>query len=137
MHATLILKTSDGTERRFPLRRSTNVIGRDQRCDIRVPVPTVDDRHCEIRFDSSTVELVDLATTHGTYRNGERVERAHLASDDELQIGPARFVVQLEPAREFEPRLDIPGAESVDIVTTPRGRPAAAGEVDQTTEPAE
>jgi pSer/pThr/pTyr-binding forkhead associated (FHA) protein len=40
------------------------------------------------------LEVRDLESTNGTYINGERIERALLASGDTLQVGRAELIAQ-------------------------------------------
>lgn len=96
MKACLILVTADGRRREFPIRKPKVVIGRELRCDLRIALPSVEARHCEIHFDERNLELVDLKSNGGTYHNGERVERAVLASNDQLKVGSTTFVVHIE-----------------------------------------
>ncbi|MHC4447561.1 MAG: FHA domain-containing protein, partial [Planctomycetota bacterium] len=79
MSIWLIMRTADGTERPFPLAKPRTVIGRDTRCDVRIALPAVDDRHCELIHDGKNLTLNDLGSTTGTFHNGARVEQAVVA----------------------------------------------------------
>ena len=101
MRLLLGMVTADGGERTFPLAGDRTVLGRDTRCDLRVAVPTVSSRHCEIvTGDGGALVLNDLGSETGTFHNGSRVERAELSTDDRFTIGSVTFVVRAEPARE-------------------------------------
>jgi len=93
----LVMQATDGRERTFAVRKATTVIGRETTCDVRVPVPTVSQRHCQITLDGSELRLVDLQSERGTYLNGLRVQQARLAHQDTLTIGPVTFIVRMEP----------------------------------------
>ncbi len=90
----LAMKTADGGERSFPITKRRTIIGRDTRCDLRIAVPTVAERHCEILLDGDIAEIHDLDSFTGTYRNGDRVDRAILDVNDKLTIGPSTFVLR-------------------------------------------
>ncbi len=90
----LAMKTADGDERSFPITKQRTIIGRDSRCDLRIAVPTVAEKHCEILLDGDVAEVHDLDSYTGTFRNGDRVDRAILDVNDRLTIGPATFVLR-------------------------------------------
>jgi len=92
----LAMLTADGRERRFDLDRARLVLGRDSRCDLRVAVPTVSLRHCEITVDGASVILRDLGSGTGTFHNGARIEQADLAAEDSVTIGPVTFVLRAD-----------------------------------------
>ena len=89
----LAMTMADGDERSFPITKRRTVIGRDSRCDVRIAVPTVAEQHCEILLDGEIAEVHDLDSYTGTFRNGNRVDRAILDVNDQLTIGPATFVL--------------------------------------------
>ena len=90
----LAMKTADGDERSFPITKRRTIIGRDTRCDLRIAVPTVAEKHCEILLNGDVAEVHDLDSSTGTFRNGDRVDRAILDVNDRLTIGPATFVLR-------------------------------------------
>lgn len=90
----LAMTTADGDERSFPLTKRRTVIGRDSRCDLRIAVPTVAEQHCEILLDGEIAEVHDLDSYTGTFKNGDRVDRAILDVNDRLTIGPTTFVLR-------------------------------------------
>jgi pSer/pThr/pTyr-binding forkhead associated (FHA) protein len=85
----------DGGERTFAVQKQTIVIGRETTCDVRVPVPSVEQKHCQITIEDGLVKCIDLRSERGTFHNGNRVEQATLVHDDTLTIGPVTFVVRL------------------------------------------
>ncbi len=91
----LVMHANEGTERSFAMQKPTIVIGRETTCDVRVPVPTVSQKHCQIHLDGDRMKLVDLHSEHGTYHNGNRVEEATLVHEDTLTIGPVTFTVRV------------------------------------------
>ncbi len=96
MRLCLAMPTADGGERRFKLKRQRMVLGRDTRCDLRVSVPSVAMRHCEIVLESGVLRVYDLGSDGGTLHNGTRVAQAVLAPNDVLTVGPVKFVIRTE-----------------------------------------
>jgi pSer/pThr/pTyr-binding forkhead associated (FHA) protein len=94
MKLCLAMETAGGDERCFPIDRSPLVLGRDTRCDLRLAVPSVSARHCEIVRDANTLYIKDLASETGTFHNGVRVQRANLEANDKVTIGPVTFVIR-------------------------------------------
>lgn len=98
----LVMRTTDGEERRFALDKPRILIGRESRCDVRIPIPAVDQRHCEIVFDEGDLRLTDLDSARGTYHNGERVDSAVLQHADELTIGPVTFTIRAQQVEDAD-----------------------------------
>lgn len=95
MELELVIRNRDGVERSFPIRAERTVIGREMRCDVRVPLPSVADRHCEIVVTGDAARLVDLGSEGGTFRNGDRIEQAtELRADDRFTVGSVTFEVR-------------------------------------------
>jgi pSer/pThr/pTyr-binding forkhead associated (FHA) protein len=115
MKLCLAMEIAGGSERCFPIDRSPLVLGRDTRCDLRLAVPSVSARHCEIVEDANTLYIKDLGSETGTYHNGVRVEKAGLAANDRLTIGPVTFVIK--PLRAADPAAAVaelkPGLRSL------------------------
>jgi serine phosphatase RsbU (regulator of sigma subunit) len=82
-------------------------IGRSPGQDIMLPDAFVSRQHAIIvRQDAETYTVVDQNSSHGTFHNGARVQRANLKSGDVLQLGsleaaPIHF--RFEPAQQREP----------------------------------
>ena len=111
----LAMKTADGDERSFPITKRRTIIGRDSRCDLRIAVPSVAEKHCEILLNGDVAEVHDLDSYTGTFRNGDRVDRAILDINDRLTIGPATFVLRrLEVAVVSGDKRSRSGVESGD-----------------------
>ncbi|TVQ53547.1 MAG: FHA domain-containing protein [Phycisphaerales bacterium] len=98
MDAWLIMRTERGRERPFQLAEGRATIGRSTRCDIRISLPNVAERQCEIHFDGKALRLRDLTNTQAALVNGQSVTEANLKSDDHVQIGPVEFVVRCSAA---------------------------------------
>src|SRR5438552_2531707 len=62
-------------------------VGRAPRADFVVDAALVSRLHCRLTAGESTVDVVDLDSTNGTYVNDERVQSGTLASGDRLRVG--------------------------------------------------
>lgn len=94
----------------FPLGERT-VIGRADDCDLRLDQDGVAPRHAEITASEGGLALARLDPAHEVLVNGEAVERAALASGDEIRIGACRFVLQapgLRPEKVLTPAATRP-----------------------------
>ena len=68
-------------------------IGRNAaRCDLVLDEVAVSAEHARIRYERRQLILYDLASTNGTFLNGQRVERAALSDGDAVTIGGVRMV---------------------------------------------
>jgi Domain of unknown function (DUF4388)/FHA domain len=63
------------------------VLGRSRECEVRLPDVDTSRRHAKIVCAAGRFTLVDLASTNGTFVNGERIEERELRPGDRLQIG--------------------------------------------------
>jgi pSer/pThr/pTyr-binding forkhead associated (FHA) protein len=111
MGLALTMLARDGSERPFPIHKPRIVIGRDSRCDLHVPLPSVDLRHCEIILDGQRTHLRDLGSTSGTLHNGRRVSEAELHPGDSVTVGPVTFVVRVDVARD-------PATGDIEVTTS-------------------
>jgi len=68
-------------------REGTVVVGRSRECEVRLPDADTSRRHAKIVCSGGRFVLHDLASTNGTFVNGERVGERELAPGDRLQIG--------------------------------------------------
>ncbi len=109
MGVWLVMKTADGIDRPFQIEKPRTVIGRETRCDVRIPVSAVSKKHCEIRLHDGELSLTDLDSDSGTFHNGDRVNKAKLSNDDTLTVGPVTFVVRVSSDHDPDkPVVEIP-----------------------------
>ena len=106
------------------------LVGRKEDCDLRLEHKSISKLHCVIVKTDGLLLLRDLGSTNGTRVNGQRVRRAALLPNDQLQVASVRFSVhfaQDEPPAspdEFTQQLD---AKDVARLVEKADRP---GEVD-------
>jgi pSer/pThr/pTyr-binding forkhead associated (FHA) protein len=72
------------------------LLGRSRASDIRFLEPTISRRHAALERVDGGWLLVDRSSTHGTWVNGHRVDRAILADGDRVDLGlHVRLVVRI------------------------------------------
>ena len=86
---------SDSTIFRVP-QGATRTIGRAPRADFILDRALVSRLHCRLEAKRDHIEVLDLASTNGTFVNGKRVDRAMLGEGDKLRVG--RVELQVEHA---------------------------------------
>lgn len=90
--------TVDGSELWHELQAGSNVIGRGQDADLRLPDTGVSRRHIDIRFDGAMAVLHDLGSTNGTTVNGHRAQSWQLQHGDVIRLGHTVLVYRQDPA---------------------------------------
>lgn len=77
-----------GSEQRtIPLNHSPFTVGRKVDKDLVIPDPRVSRDHAVIISENGKFTVVDQGSKHGTFVNGERVERQILERNDRLEFG--------------------------------------------------
>jgi phosphoserine phosphatase RsbU/P len=84
--AMLVFSDGDG-EHMVVLDHASTSIGRSPSQDVVLRDAAVSRQHAAIELDGGTYLVVDRHSTHGTFLNGVRVERAVLEPGDVLQMG--------------------------------------------------
>ena len=82
-------------------------VGRDKTCDVRLSDPGVSRFHAEFWFKEGAWWVLDLESANGTYVNGMKVDRAPLARQARVELGPGGPVlaVALEVAEQSDPTM--------------------------------
>src|SRR6266496_5346401 len=75
--------------------KDLTLVGRKEDCDLRLDHKSVSKMHCVIVKTDGLLLLRDLGSTNGTRVNGQRVRRAALLPNDQLQIASLRYSVQV------------------------------------------
>lgn len=71
------------------------LVGRKEDCDVRVDHKSISKLHCVLVKTDGLLLLRDLGSTNGTRVNGQRVRRAALLPNDQIQIASLRYTVQV------------------------------------------
>jgi pSer/pThr/pTyr-binding forkhead associated (FHA) protein len=88
-----ILRSSE-PDATFRLRPgAVKTVGRAPRADFVVDAALVSRLHCRITAAADNLEVVDLKSTNGTFVNGKRVHKAHVAAGDTLRVGRVELSV--------------------------------------------
>jgi pSer/pThr/pTyr-binding forkhead associated (FHA) protein len=81
-------------ETTFRLRPGTvKTVGRAPRADFIVDAALVSRLHCRLTAGDHDLEVVDLASTNGTFVNDKRVKKARLSNGDRLRVGRVELTV--------------------------------------------
>lgn len=94
--AAITLALEDGSSRTYALRPGSNVVGRGQDAQFRLPDTGVSRRHVEIRWDGQNAMLQDLNSTNGTTVNGMPVSSWNLADNDRIRLGHSDITVRFQ-----------------------------------------
>lgn len=73
------------------------LVGRKEDCDLMLDHKSISKLHCVVVKTDGLLLLRDLGSTNGTRVNGQRVRRAALLPNDQLQIASLRYTVQFSP----------------------------------------
>ncbi|PTR25678.1 FHA domain-containing protein [Rhodococcus sp. OK519] len=92
---TATLQLEDGSGRFYQLRDGSNIVGRGQEAQFRLPDTGVSRRHFDIRWDGQVAMLSDLGSTNGTTVNGAPVQDWQLADGDVVRAGHSEILVRI------------------------------------------
>jgi predicted component of type VI protein secretion system len=126
MNASLVLLKKEGAYKAFPLARDVTVLGRRHDCDLRIPLPVVSRRHCQLSQNEDSLKLRDLGSRWGTYLNGKKVDKdkdVAVKAGDYVRIGPLTFVCQINGQPQ---KITPPGKKAPPAAKTPPKPPKAA-----------
>ena len=76
---------------------AVKTVGRASRADFIVDAALVSRLHCQITAKETSLEVLDLSSTNGTFVNDQRVERARLTRGDRLRVGRVELLVEEQP----------------------------------------
>jgi len=84
-----------------------------------IPLSVVSRRHCELYTEFEKLHVRDLKSSNGTHVNDESIEEAVLKAGDILQIGPIKFIIQIDGIPEnFDKYLPSPQERTAAPVET-------------------
>ena len=127
MNVVLVMYRDNGERRSFSLTRDVTVIGRREDADFRIPLSDVSRKHSRLIKDGNQLIVEDLGSANGTWHNGARVQEAEIQPGDNLQIGPVRFVVQIDGVPDEAELAHEAGANGATSISSSGHRPIASG----------
>ncbi|MFD0921769.1 FhaA domain-containing protein [Saccharopolyspora rosea] len=92
------LHLDDGSNRSYTLQHGSNIIGRGQEGQFRLPDTGVSRKHIEITWDGQSAMLADLGSTNGTTVNGTPVQTWQLADGDVIRVGHSSLIFRAQQA---------------------------------------
>lgn len=91
--AMLFRDMGNGQYKHFDITKKRVSIGRSRENDIVIDDDATTGRqHAQISFRHGKFWIHDLASTNGTFVNGEKIEKHDLIEGDEIQIGKTTFI---------------------------------------------
>jgi hypothetical protein len=89
------LLLQDGSSRTYHVVEGSNIIGRGNNADFRLPDTGVSRQHAEIIWNGADAILVDLQSTNGTTVNDNPIENWLLADGDVITVGHSHIEVRI------------------------------------------
>ena len=120
----LEVRGPDGSPRRFALNRVLTLIGRSDRCQLRIPDRDVSRFVCSLVRTPNGVWLVDLLSTRGVALNGVRRRRVRLDDGDAVRFGAWSFRVFYGDADPGVPAVRAAGTTPAVVASRATPRPA-------------
>jgi serine phosphatase RsbU (regulator of sigma subunit) len=116
-----LLFVDGGQHRVISLQHTPFHIGRRNDQDLVISDSCVSREHASIVYEDNSYFVFDRASKHGTYVNGERVERQRLKPDDRIAFGAleAPYVV-------FDPALEATSSPAGDLLSRISEKPSGS-----------
>ena len=119
------LTSTDGLQHHELRTGTTLVVGRAPTSDIAIFDPTISRRHAELLADETGVHVRDLASSNGTFLNGERLEdgvAANVAPGDTVTFGKVAFRIQpVTPPAAYASAAALSASIADGGISTPGG----------------
>lgn len=100
MKLRLISQDPLASPREIELEQFPADIGRGVDVALRIDDRWISRRHCRLTVENGEVYVRDLGSRHGTYVNGQAIEKACLRPGTELCLGLSHFLVATPTGRE-------------------------------------
>ena len=108
----------------FDLSDGDNVVGRDEGCDIHIPVQGISKRHFNLTIMDNTIYFQDLGSSNGTFHNGKITKKAIVNPGDKLAIPDV--IMQVVRIKESQLELNSQDDEQEEDNFIKGGPPPAA-----------
>ena len=99
LESVVNLLLQDGSSRTYQVREGSNIIGRSNDADFRLPDTGVSREHAEITWDGNDAVLVDLESTNGTTVNETPIDNWLLGDGDVITMGHSTIEVRINHPR--------------------------------------
>jgi len=96
MDVRLVMFKDNGERKDFPLGEGITLIGRQDDCDLRIPLSEISRKHAQLIIHEGSVTIRDMGSANGTYINNRRVAEQELTPGDHIIIGPVVFTLQID-----------------------------------------
>ena len=119
-----LIKSDEGEATRGLLEDGSYLIGRGASCTLRLPDPSVSERHALLLLRGNSARLEDLRSANGTYVNGNPIDGpVDLPPDAIVQIGST--MMRVSPAKDnlAPPSEEEYGASQQETAEPPVSRP--------------
>jgi adenylate cyclase len=117
---SLLIVRPDGQEVEQDFTGEQTMIGRHEKCDLRLVDSMVSRNHCIILREGRRFVVKDLESRNGTWINGRRIKnRRSLRSGDVIQVGPFRLLFQPESQAPPRPNVLPPNLDTVEPLNEP------------------
>jgi uncharacterized protein involved in exopolysaccharide biosynthesis len=124
--ASLLVCMGANVGHRYPITETDVVIGRTERCDIRIDDDRVSSRHAELVRRGTRFRIYDLGSSNGTLVNAQRIDEIDLRDGDLIQIGYTVFkYVSAEAEAASAGRPTGPNSDEGSALVAPAGASAA------------
>jgi len=97
----------DGFIKKFPLNKSSIIVGRAAENDLFVQDETISRSHVEVEIGEKEIKLKDLGSTNGTYVNNSRVMKANIKIGESFSLGRMEFFLKKGTPGEFAPAKEL------------------------------
>jgi len=99
---TYVLVAQEAPTKNWRLMKATNVLGREDHCDLMVEDAQVSRKHCLLEASEQNVKVKDLESRNGISVNGVPTTDGYLNVGDRLSLGSYVLVLQKEQKRAPE-----------------------------------
>ena len=111
---TVSLLLQDGSSRTYLVHEGSNILGRSNDADFRLPDTGVSRQHAEITWNGQDAVLVDVQSTNGTTVNDTPIENWLLADGDVITLGHSHIEVRIVEPLANAAQAAAPAAADVE-----------------------
>jgi len=108
MDVKIVAISPKGTRKIFPLVAAQTTLGRQDDCDLKIPLSEISRRHCQLVVEENSVRIKDLGSANGTFVDGKKITEQELKGGNVVSLaGAINFMVQIDgkPAEIDEKKL--------------------------------